>query len=882
MVTSPDTCPDENAIVAFVDGQASDADALAFETHLDICPDCRALVSEFGRSASIPDSSWDAHSAGDIVGPGAKVGRYEILERVGSGAMGVVFRARDPELDRDVALKLVRVLGLGPAEAEQARVRLLREAIAMAKLSDPNVVAVYEASVVGDSVFIAMEFVDGANLDAWLESQNHTWQDVVDCFIEAGRGLAAAHAANVLHRDFKPANVLVGPKGRVRVTDFGLATRVGVHASEGVSATSREGTSVRGTPAYMSPEALDCGVLDARSDQYSFGVSLCEALCGHRPEAGVMPAISAPARISRIIRRSLQKKPQNRFASMVHLVDALVRARRFRKRVIIGTVAAAVLLGAGGIGFRTAAHSEGPTCGSGEEQIAALWNLQSRTAAESAFAATELAYAPDVFATASANLDAFGREWAASYLDACEDSHLRHEQSDALLDLRMQCLHDELRPLGTAVELFARARPAIVNRAISISRVGDGLKRCQNLALLKRETARPGGAEADAEIERISEAYGVIRGLGLEGKQSEALAESKALLVDAKAVGYKRMEAAIVGHIGELQWRTGDIESAVRNLYEGVAAAELANANDIRGGTLSTLVAVIGFEQARYGEALEIAHIAELALRGIEDQGRLANLMSNRGSIYFAKGEYDKATAEYNAAHAIMQSEYPANDARMGQILNNLALMHEQGGEHQQAAERYSEALKIYENALGASHPQIALSLANRATSLMNLEKVDEALLDIERALAIRIEALGPEHASVGETHRIMAQFANAAGQPERALKSGRLAESILIKALDAKHPEIASLQATNARSLLELGQHAEALAMFRSALEIWGELDASSPLISMTRFHMARAMWEVGADRAAAVAIAKQALVEMEGEAESVERIETWLRSRP
>lgn len=865
--------------MAFVDGLASERDAQAFEVHLDGCADCRELVSELGRAATISSPSWDAHSAGDIVGPGAQVGRYEVLEEVGAGAMGVVFRARDPELDRDVALKLVRVLGLGPNEAEQARVRLLREAVAMAKLSDPNVIAVYEASVVGDSVFIAMEFVDGVDMASWLEAE-HSWEAVVDRFIEAGRGLAAAHAADVLHRDFKPANVLLGPGSRVRVTDFGLASRVGARVVDHLPSDASDGTSVRGTPAYMSPEAQAGGVLDARSDQYSFGVSLCEALSHKRHSAGQLPSIPAPARIVRIIRRTVQKNPQERFSSMDALVEALERARKLRRRAVIAGAVTLVATGALLVGLQTAGTESERSCGTGKDQVEALWDQERRGQAERAFASSELPYASDVFRTAAANLDGFGQDWAASYQDACEDTHVRHEQSEALLDLRMQCLRDELRPLGTAAKLFSRANAAIVGRAISISRVGDGLERCANVALLTRETARPGGAVADAEIERISEAYAAVRGLGLEGKQAEALTQAKALLLDAKAVGYKRMEAAIVGHVGELEWRTGDVESAVENLYEGVAAAELAHADDIRGGTLSTLVAVIGFEQARYAEALEIARIAELALRGLGDQGRLANLMSNRGSIYFAKGEFDKASADYSAAHQIMQGEYPANDARMGQIINNLALMHEQGGAHAKAALRYTEALDIYEQALGPSHPQIALSLANRATSLMNLEKVDAAMEDLARALSIRIDTLGAEHASVGETHRIMAQFANAAGKPEEALESGHRAEAILRKVLDAKHPEIASLQATNARSLLELGRHAEALAMFQSALAIWRELETSSPSISMTRFHMARAMWEVGEDREGAMRIAKKALVEMKGEADSVAQIESWLRS--
>ncbi|HTM19495.1 MAG TPA: serine/threonine-protein kinase, partial [Kofleriaceae bacterium] len=198
---------------------------------------------------------------------GSKVGRYVVLELIGGGGMGMIYKAYDPQLDRAVALKLMR-----PAAAESdpdASNRVLREAQSLAKLQHPNIVAVHDAGLFGDQVFAAMEYVAGDTVSRWLKVEPRSAEEIVDVFRAAGRGLAAAHAAGLVHRDFKPDNVIVGTDGRVRVLDFGLARPAGDAAAGGPSA---------GTPAYMAPEQHDHRVADARSDQYSFCVALYEAV----------------------------------------------------------------------------------------------------------------------------------------------------------------------------------------------------------------------------------------------------------------------------------------------------------------------------------------------------------------------------------------------------------------------------------------------------------------------------------------------------------------------------------------------------------------------------------------------------------------------------
>jgi serine/threonine-protein kinase len=408
-------CLDDETVLAYA-GRRLSPDALGrADAHLVGCASCRMVVAEAAKymyegGAEEPRAEPGAGDHADAAGagahpgwavsrlaPGTAIGRYEIEAFVGAGAVGTVYRARDPQLKRHVALKLL--------DADAAPERSLREAEALARLQHPNVIAVYDAGTHGDGaaarVYIVMELVVGETLAAWLSGAERPWRQIVRAFVDAGRGLGAAHEAGLVHRDVKPENVLVGRDGRVRVTDFGLARPAAAAepgaappAAPGAAAGDASGpapaggrvTTAAGTPLYMAPEQLRGEPATPRSAQFAFCVSLFAALHGRRPggsddllaraagketfAAGATAAGSPlPPALTDVLRRGLAPRPDDRFPSMADVCDALEAALAERGRPsprLRRAAWAAAALGAAGAVVAAGALGRRPACGDGD------------------------------------------------------------------------------------------------------------------------------------------------------------------------------------------------------------------------------------------------------------------------------------------------------------------------------------------------------------------------------------------------------------------------------------------------------------------------------------------------------------------------------------
>ncbi len=436
-------------------------------------------MSDLGleNTASDPESA----SKPIALAPGAQLGKYKLERILGEGGMGVVWAARDPDLQRSIAIKVIKFAGASP----QLRQRLLREAVAMAKLKHPNVLTVYEVGTVGDRDYIAMELVDGASLDTWL-AMGHPVEQVWTALIAAGRGLSAAHEAGVVHRDFKPHNVLRSRDGRVLVTDFGLARGIlDEHEVDGRDANAEPGSesvldtrltltgALIGTPAYMAPEQYRGSTPDPRTDQFAYCVTAWQALTGERPFKGstldeMEQAVSAgvahlsaklPGAVRVVLARGLDPDPAKRWPTLEELIDALERASRIPARrrlaMTLFALAAMVVLAIVFVLLRRPVAVPN-ACDAPERELEEAWSpaVRGRLArnGEAAGAA---------FQRATTTFDQFRDKWIASYQKACRAKSAR------LFPDRVACL-EGVRDQVSAITFALRDAPAQIYDVIDL------------------------------------------------------------------------------------------------------------------------------------------------------------------------------------------------------------------------------------------------------------------------------------------------------------------------------------------------------------------------------------------------------------------------------
>jgi predicted Ser/Thr protein kinase len=533
-------------------------------------------------SGSLASSLHRTAADSDQLTRGTIVGRYTVLSLIGRGGMSEVYGAYDPALDRKVALKVLQ-RGSGGHHRQQSR--LHREARAIAQISHPNVIAVHEVGTFGDRVFIAIEFIEGRTLHDWLAERPRSRREILAAFADAARGLDAAHAKGLIHRDFKPHNVLIGNDGIVRVTDFGLVRWIDeVTVAEtpgdppprtwGVDLT-KTGQRV-GTPRYMAPEQLNSSAMDARTDQFSFCVALYEALYGQHPffargeteplaaavRAGELRALSARSSVPlwqrRAILRGLSVAPADRWPSMTELVSALT-TDPIRKRQRWFALGAALfgILAAGGA-LRARAHTtDAALCQAGQSRLDGIWTRDGRgngtdarrSAVRAAFLTTGLSTAAEVWDHTSALLDRYADEWLRMDRDSCEATRTRHEQSIAVMNQRSACLEERRGALRALVDVLATADAKMMPRAVDAAIALPALDLCADPSSLHMK-ATPGDPSVRARVDDLRRRALIARAQHDAGRDNQAIAEAKALLAEARAVGYGPLTAELLALVG--------------------------------------------------------------------------------------------------------------------------------------------------------------------------------------------------------------------------------------------------------------------------------------------------------------------------------------------
>ena len=716
------------------------------DAHVDSCASCRALlgaaaVAAAATAAGSPGAGSDPH---ELVA-GTQIGRYLVEGPLGRGGAGEVFAARDTQLDRPVALKLLHPAP-GLAREDPAAVeRLRREARALARVSHPNVVAVYEVGNVGDRLFIAMELVAGQTLRAWLDAEPRCWREIVALFAAAGRGLHAAHEHGFVHRDFKPANVLVDDHGRPKVVDFGLvrsgddadgAADPGAEARAEVADLTLTGT-VLGTPRYMSPEQHKGERAGPRADQYSFCVALYEALFGAPPFAGETFAelraevlrgdVTWPARaggvptaIVRALRRGLATRPEYRYPSMRALLTVLERAlsRRRRARLAALVAGGVALATAGGVWLGLAqaptpadtAALAAPTdpCADMERHFAAIWSEERRDRFEEGLERTwpaepgpgvkpQLAERWEALGRvkaklAAARVDRFGEAWTAQRREACQATFVAGKQSTRQLDLRLLCLErwrlEADRIIQSGVDAERSAAWARTSTDELAQRLGD----CEAEVV----SALPSLPVADkARWEAVQRGIAESEGLAERGDITAAIAKARETTAAARALGYgPALAEALAQQAGVVAAGPDGDPAAAPVLFEAYTTAMAARHDGLAGDVASRL-GWNALRQRHNDKADEWAAIAKASYDRVgRGPGFYVWLVSIHGFAAHERGELKRglALAEQALADARAAS---FSDIDVATLMGTVGLMRSSVGDRAGALRGLDDALRL-------------------------------------------------------------------------------------------------------------------------------------------------------------------------------------------
>jgi tetratricopeptide (TPR) repeat protein/predicted Ser/Thr protein kinase len=683
---------------------------------------------------------------------GTHVGRYVVLERVGAGGMGSVYAAYDPQLDRRVALKLLHA---GPRP--QSRERLLAEAQAMARLHHPNVVVVHDVGVADGAAFVAMEYVDGQTLGRWREAAKRSVPEVLRAFVAAGRGLAAAHRAGLIHRDFKPANVLVAQDGRVLVTDFGLAQPPSTREPDslGVEPERTEPSGLHGTPAYMAPEQFAQQEIDARTDQFGFCVALHEALYGERPfraeslvelaqvvlagdPVRVPRGRGVPVRVGRALERGLRRAPAERWPSMEALLGAIDPDRRRRRGM------RAVVVGALALGAVLWARAEPRMPEGCREPRDAIWSESARAQAQQAFAAVEADAA--YWDPAARALDGYLGRFDALRQEVCEQ-HARGSIDEASAYATLACLHDQQVEIQALTELWARADREVAEGAMQTVTRLPAARTCEHGRSPEKRTSDEPALDPE-ELARLrrARAHAMVRSMA--GRYDEAEAIVDAVL----PVGAATPRTGVVADLLRLRafayHDRGDIDRAEDEYWRSLAVALAAEDHVAATHTWSWLIMLRGLERGQPSLALQWVPLA-LQQAGPDPTLRCA-IFLHQATVLFEANRFDEAERVLSAALPEAEQAYEHAPEDLSKFYTNRATYLVYLGRAEQAEQAFRHALALAESAWGMDSPEIMDEVANLARFAN--ARGDAASRDQHRqralALAQRWERTSPSDAA--------------------------------------------------------------------------------------------------------------------------------------
>ena len=887
----------------------------AIETHVDTCSACRQLLGELARSTLV-----DELVAPDPDEP-TQIDRYRIESRLGGGGMGTVYAAYDPQLERRVALKLVH-----PELAVRGGVeRLLREGRALARLAHPNVVAVHDAGVADGRVYVAMELVEGETHATWLVTPRG-WREIARKFVDAARGLAAAHRAGIVHRDIKPENILVDSHGRAKVADFGLAGDETVRDPDSPRAEGSPDSrltqpgAVLGTPMFMSPEQRRGDQVGPATDQYALATACWSALFDREPK------VRAPAWLKRALVRGRATEPAKRYGSVDELRTAIDPERRERRARRTTLAAGAVALGAGALVLyavwpaAVAADRELTTsCASARADNAALWNPAKRDAVHAAFRASRVSYAEQTWTRVDGEIARDRIELDAAVARLCEHAP-RTTEARGAFHAGLACLADRRENTAKLVIRFETISASDVRRAVDLVHRIPTMEDCANPVVLAAEraaTAMPGGPAARAATKA---AVVEARAAYDAGQFQVAVGHARRAVEHARPLGGMFLAGALV-ILGDFVSGI-DLAQAEAAYRQAVSAAELVHADDLRALALARLMHAIAVTPGREREGLALESNVRAAIARTGKQFALAPALHQTvGIAKFQLGQVDAALVDLEAALAAARSVIPETDPRIPQYLYPIGIALGVLGRDQEALAIHQEAVRVATEVWGASHPETARFTIHLATKQATLGGCKTAIPSLVAARAALVESLPPdsfEHLqitqTIGSCYATLKRFDDAlrelrAGQD--ALRAAKRAESVEMASswvdlgdvhYDREQPAEALAAYRKAVALYEqlvprddsrlarplsrvgealaaLGKSREAIAPLERSLAIYTAAGSPASLVAEAAFPLARVLWIARRDRVRARRLAESARAGLAGDAREPE-VASWLQT--
>ncbi len=821
-----------------------------------------------------------------------RLGRLVILDRLGAGAMGTVYAAYDPRLDRKVAVKIMHAGGAS------ANARVLREARSLAKLAHPNIVTIHDAGEDDGAVYVVMELATGVPLRAWIDNPERTWRDVVRVLTDVANGLAAAHRAGLIHRDVKPENILVGE--RTRLVDFGLAVEPALEPDDVKLQLTSTTTSGRldavdispldatdlaslqdggaGTPSYMAPELLAGGTATPASDQFSFAVTLFEALHGERSHRGTTRAElhaaalhsaeatrrgpkkssppsrpadgktiaersearregsetvlslaetalvrrgghsvgPVPAWIDAVVRRGLAAKPEDRFASMDALLAELVRDRTRRRRAIgIAALALVAGTGLGALAYRARDQEQAPPAALSCDGKARI------DAVWSVHAQGKIREQLGEAAWASVTLAGLARTagtWEHSFRAVCEATRLRGAQSDRLLELRMRCLDRALSRFDAFVEALQVPLDGSgkIEAAIAVDHLPDAAL-CE--AVTDDPTfALPTDPKVRAEAASIEAELDRAWASYAIGRYTAASTQATALAQRVNRLGLPALQASVLLIGGAIEARIGDGARARKLLEDAAVHAARAKAPELELAVWTRLFRQELFS-GRPDRVIEFGAIGEATAVRAGHEG---------AEIFGLIGEAQRTTHKLDAAKLTLAkalaSKDPLREDQRAILELNLGAVELALGKSDAANQLHERALQRARRALGDGHPSLAHHYDKLAEVARARGRIRDALVLHDQSRDLRLAAYGGDDRSYATSLFHRAETLLEAGRLAEATKDAAQARLIRLKIHGKESRRLAEIDALLGEIELAAGHLLEAKRSYENASRLDGE----------------------------------------------------------